>query len=182
MQVIETSISGALLLKPKVFKDERGFFLESYNKKKLFEISGINHEFVQDNHSRSSKGVLRGMHYQLENSQGKLVRVNNGRVQDVIIDIRLSSPTFGHYYSVELSDHNQLQLWIPSGMAHGFLVLSDEADLLYKTTDYYYPESEQTILWNDIDLNIEWKIGEQIPKVSLKDQKGVAFKDAIYYD
>ena len=182
MKVIKTSIDGALLLKPKIFNDDRGFFLESWNKKNLIEIAGINQEFVQDNHSRSTKGVLRGMHCQLENSQGKLVRVNNGRIQDVIIDIRVSSPTFGNYYSVELSDENHLQLWIPSGMAHGFLVLSDEADLLYKTTDYYYPEYEQTILWNDIDLNIDWKTGNRIPRVSLKDQEGVAFKDAVYFD
>jgi len=182
MKVIKTSIDGALLLKPKIFNDDRGFFLESWNKKNLIEIAGINQEFVQDNHSRSTKGVLRGMHCQLENSQGKLVRVNNGRIQDVIIDIRVSSPTFGNYYSVELSDENHLQLWIPSGMAHGFLVLSDEVDLLYKTTDYYYPEYEQTILWNDIDLNIDWKTGNRIPSVSLKDQEGVAFKDAVYFD
>jgi dTDP-4-dehydrorhamnose 3,5-epimerase len=182
MQVTKTSIFDALLLKPNFFKDERGFFFESWNKKNLMEIAGINEDFVQDNHSKSFKGVLRGMHYQLEKPQGKLVRVTLGRILDVIVDIRMSSPTFGQHYSVELNDQNHLQLWVPPGIAHGFLVLSDEAELLYKTTDYYAPELEQTILWNDFELGIDWKINDATPIVSLKDKEGVAFKDAIYFD
>lgn len=182
MKVFKTSIDGALLLKPKIFNDDRGFFLESWNKKNLIEIAGINQEFVQDNHSKSFKGVLRGMHYQLEKPQGKLVRATLGRILDVIIDIRRSSPTFGQHYAVELSDQNHLQLWAPVGIAHGFLVLSDEAEIQYKTTDYYAPEFEQTILWSDSKLGIDWKIDGFIPIVSTKDKEGIAFKDAAYFD
>ena len=137
---------------------------------------------MQDNHSKSSKGVLRGLHYQLEQPQGKLVRVVTGRVLDVVVDIRKSSPTFGQYFSIELNDQNHLQLWIPPGIAHGFVVLSDTADFMYKTTDYYAPQYERSILWNDIDLNIDWHLGDITPSLSDKDKEGVSFKNAEYYD
>ena len=137
---------------------------------------------MQDNHSKSSKGVLRGLHYQLEQPQGKLVRVVTGRVLDVVVDIRKSSPTFGQYFSIELNDQNHLQLWIPPGIAHGFVVLSDTADFMYKTTDYYAPQYERSILWNDIDLNIDWHLGDITPSLSDKDKEGVSFKNAEYYN
>ena len=182
MKVHTTYISDVLILEPKVFGDDRGFFLESWNQKNLREQAGIDEFFVQDNHSKSSKGILRGLHYQLEQPQGKLVRVVTGRVLDVVVDIRKSSPTFGQHFSIELNDQNHLQLWVPPGMAHGFVVLSDTADFMYKTTDYYAPQYERSILWNDIDLNIDWHLGDMTPSLSDKDKEGVSFKSAEYYD
>jgi len=182
MKVHTTHISDVLILEPKVFGDDRGFFLESWNQKNLREQAGIDEFFVQDNHSKSSKGILRGLHYQLEQPQGKLVRVVTGRVLDVVVDIRKSSPTFGQHFSIELNDQNHLQLWVPSGMAHGFVVLSDTADFMYKTTDYYAPQYERSILWNDIDLNIDWHLDGITPSLSDKDKEGVSFKSAEYYD
>lgn len=181
MQVTPTHIPDVLVLEPKVFGDSRGFFLESWNEKTFEEATGLDVHFVQDNHSRSQQGVLRGLHYQLNQPQGKLVRVTQGRVLDVALDLRQSSPSFGQYVSVELSGENHKQLWIPPGCAHGFVVLSDSADFLYKTTDYYAPEDEHCIRWDDADLNIDWQLGELTPKLSDKDQQGCAFKDAATY-
>ena len=174
MKVIQTDIHDALILEPKVFGDARGFFLESYNKRVLAEAAGIRAEFVQDNHSRSARGVLRGLHYQLQQPQGKLVRVASGAVFDVAVDIRRSSPTFGKVACVELSDANQRMFWVPQGLAHGFLVVSDAADFLYKTTDYYAPEHERCILWNDPELAIPWPL-TSAPALSAKDVNGVPF-------
>ena len=160
MKLIPTAISGLLIIEPRVFGDARGFFYESFNQQAFDAATGTKFSFVQDNHSRSAKGVLRGLHYQLApRSQGKLVRVVRGAVFDVAVDIRQSSPTFGRWVGVELSEDNQRQLWIPPGFAHGFLTLSDSADFLYKTTDYYAPEHERCILWNDAELAIPWQIG-----------------------
>ena len=174
MKVIQTGIHDALILEPKVFGDARGFFLESYNKRVLAEAAGIRAEFVQDNHSRSARGVLRGLHYQLQQPQGKLVRVASGAVFDVAVDIRRSSPTFGKVACVELSDANQRMFWLPPGLAHGFLVVSESADFLYKTTDYYAPEHERCILWNDPELAIPWPL-TSAPALSAKDVNGVPF-------
>ena len=174
MKVISTEIHDALILEPKVFGDARGFFLESYNKRVLAEAAGIRAEFVQDNHSRSARGVLRGLHYQLQQPQGKLVRVAGGAVFDVAVDIRRSSPTFGKVACVELSDANQRMFWLPPGLAHGFLVVSESADFLYKTTDYYAPEHERCILWNDAELAIPWPL-TSAPALSAKDVNGVPF-------
>ena len=181
MQVQKTTIKDALLLTPKVFGDQRGFFLESWNKDSL-KKAGIDADFVQDNHSRSTKGVLRGLHYQLQYPQGKLVRAVSGVVLDVIVDLRKSSSTFGRYYAVELSGENHRQLWAPPGVAHGFVVLSDTVDFMYKTTDYYMPEDEHTIIWNDVDLQIDWKLDGVKPLLSDKDKLGVAFRAATYYE
>ena len=174
MKVISTEIHDALILEPKVFGDARGFFLESYNKRVLLEAAGVRAEFVQDNHSRSARGVLRGLHYQLQQPQGKLVRVASGAVFDVAVDIRRSSPTFGKVACVELSDANQRMFWVPPGLAHGFLVVSESADFLYKTTDYYAPEHERCILWNDAELAIPWPL-TSAPALSAKDVNGVPF-------
>lgn len=176
MKVIETSIAGALLLQPKVFEDERGFFLESYNET-VFAGLGINEKFVQDNHSYSKRGVLRGLHYQVQKPQGKLVRVVSGEVLDVFLDLRRSSQTFGRWHAVNLSEENRLLAWIPIGLAHGFSVLSENAHVLYKSTEFYFPELERTVLWNDPDLKIEWGILTE-PLLSAKDKKGALFKDA----
>jgi len=181
MQVQKTTIKDALLLTPKVFGDQRGFFLESWNKDSLKKV-GIDADFVQDNHSRSTKGVLRGLHYQLQYPQGKLVRVVSGMVLDVIVDLRKSSSTFGRYYAVELSGENHRQLWVPPGVAHGFVVLSDSVDFMYKTTDYYMPEDEYTIIWNDVDLQIDWKLDGLKPLLSDKDKQGIVFRAAAYYE
>lgn len=177
MKVIQTEIHDALILEPKVFGDARGFFLESYNKRVLAEAAGIHAEFVQDNHSRSARGVLRGLHYQLQRPQGKLVRVASGAVFDVAVDIRRSSPTFGKVACVELSDANQRMFWLPPGLAHGFLVISAAADFLYKTTDYYAPAHERCIVWNDADLGIDWHTSTP-PLLSAKDQAGATFRQA----
>jgi dTDP-4-dehydrorhamnose 3,5-epimerase len=181
MKVISTEIPDVLILEPKVFGDDRGFFFESYNKKSFEKLTGINTDFVQDNHSRSSKGVLRGLHYQIKQSQGKLVRVISGKVLDVVVDLRKSSPTFGKWESVVLSSDNRRQLWIPPGFAHGFVVLSESTDFLYKTTDYYAPEHERCIRWNDADLAIDWQLDGK-PVVSEKDAGGVTFKQADYFE
>lgn len=181
MQVIPTKISDVLIIEPKVFGDDRGFFFESFNKKSFEESTGIKAEFVQDNHSRSTKGVLRGLHYQLKQPQGKLVRVTSGEVCDIAVDIRKSSSTFGQWVGILLSADNKRQLWIPEGFAHGFVVLSEMAEFLYKTTDYYTPDHERCIRWDDADLAIDWQYDEQ-PLVSEKDAKGRAFKDADTFE
>jgi dTDP-4-dehydrorhamnose 3,5-epimerase len=177
MNIIHTSLPGVLILEPKVFGDERGFFFESYNKKALSDLAGIVMPFVQDNHSRSAKGVLRGLHYQIHQSQGKLVRVIAGEVFDVAVDVRKSSPGFGKWAGFNLSAENKRMAWIPPGFAHGFLVLSDFAEFLYKTTDYYAPEFERSIAWNDPDLAIDWPL-DAAPQLSAKDKAGIALKDA----
>ena len=180
MKVTSTSIDDVLILEPKVFGDERGFFKESFNQQSFAQETGIQTPFVQDNYSRSSKNVLRGLHYQIQQPQGKLVFVGSGCVFDVAVDIRQSSPTFGQWVGVELSDMNHRQLWIPPGFAHGFVVLSETVDFLYKTTDYYAPEYERCILWNDPLLDITWPHSLS-PRLSEKDQQGQPFKDAEYF-
>lgn len=177
MNVVTTDLPGVLIIEPKVFGDDRGFFYESFNAKAFEDATGLSPTFVQDNHSRSQKGVLRGLHYQLENTQGKLVRVTAGEVLDVAVDIRRSSPHFGKWVAVRLSAENNRQLWIPEGFAHGFVVLSDFAEFLYKTTDYYTPSAERSIRWDDPDLAIDWQLDEA-PQLSGKDQKAAFFKDA----
>jgi len=171
MKVTPTAIPDVLIIEPKVFGDARGFFCECFNQKAFNEATGTNHQFVQDNHSRSSKGVLRGLHYQIQQPQGKLVRVARGSVFDVAVDIRKSSPTFGQWVGVELSEDNKMQLWVPPGFAHGFLVLSESADFLYKTTDYYAPEYERCILWDDPSLAVRWPRDLNL-KLSPKDRAG----------
>lgn len=177
MIINPTEIADVLLIKPKVFEDDRGFFMESFNRKLFFDKTGLDLDFVQDNHSRSLRGVLRGLHYQVNQPQGKLVRVVVGEIFDVVVDIRRSSPTFGLWIGERLSADNKHQLWIPPGMAHGFLVLSEAAEVLYKTTDYYAPACERTIRWNDPDLNIAWPLTTP-PTLSPKDQAGALLKDA----
>ena len=177
MKATRLAISDVVLIEPKVFGDARGFFFESFNQKAFNEATGTNHVFVQDNHSRSSQGVLRGLHYQIQQPQGKLVRVARGRVWDVAVDIRKSSPTFGQWVGAELSEDNQHQLWVPPGFAHGFVVLSESADFLYKTTDYYAPEHERCIAWNDPQLAIAWPIAGA-PSLSAKDAQGLLLKSA----
>ena len=176
--VQKTGIPDVLILEPRVFGDERGFFLESFNEREMREI-GINSHFVQDNHSRSQQNVLRGLHYQIRQTQGKLVRVVSGKVYDVAVDVRKTSATFGRWVGVELSAENKRLFWIPPGFAHGFLVLSESADFLYKATDYYAPEFERSILWNDGDLGIKWPlVGE--PILSAKDAAGKPFRQAEF--
>lgn len=177
MKVIQTAIPDVLIIEPKIFEDDRGFFYESFNEKALAEHAGIKDRFVQDNHSRSIKGVLRGLHYQLNHPQGKLVRVCVGEVYDVAVDIRKSSPTFGKWVGVSLSAANKRMLWIPKGFAHGFLVVSDFAEFLYKTTDFYDPVSERCLSWNDPHLSILWPEGIT-PSLSSKDSQGKFLKDA----
>ena len=177
MNVIETDLPGVMVIEPKVFGDERGFFYESFNAKAFAEATGVNAQFVQDNHSRSQKGVLRGLHYQLENTQGKLVRVTVGEVLDVVVDIRRSSPHFGKSLTLRLSADNRRQLWIPEGFAHGFVVLSDVAEFLYKTTDYYTPSAERCVRWDDPTLDIDWQL-ESAPQLSAKDQNGKSLNEA----
>jgi dTDP-4-dehydrorhamnose 3,5-epimerase len=177
MKVTPTAIPDVLLLEPKIFGDARGFFLESFNQKSFNTATGLDVNFVQDNHSRSAKGVLRGLHYQVQQPQGKLVRVVRGAVFDVAVDIRKNSPTFGRWVGVELSEDNHRQLWVPAGLAHGFLVLSESADFLYKTTDYYAPQYERCIAWNDPDIGIEWP-GTATPQLSAKDQLGERLYEA----
>ncbi len=177
MNVVATSIPGVLIIEPKVFGDSRGFFFESFNQRAFNETTGLEVNFVQDNHSRSAHGVLRGLHYQSQQPQGKLVRVVRGAVFDVAVDIRRSSPHFGQWVGVELSEENQRQLWVPPGLAHGFLVTSASADFLYKTTDYYAPEFEQCIVWNDPTIGIDWPAGTA-PLLSKKDAAGARLADA----
>jgi dTDP-4-dehydrorhamnose 3,5-epimerase len=174
MQVTTTAIEGVLLLSPKVFGDSRGFFFESFNARVFAEATGLQLNFVQDNHSRSARMVLRGMHFQVNRPQGKLVRVVRGEVFDVAVDIRRDSPTYGRWVGERLSETNQRQLWVPPGLAHGFLVLSDSADFLYKTTDYYDPTSERCLAWNDPTVGIDWPLDGQTPALSGKDQAGLA--------
>lgn len=180
MNVIDTAIADVKIIEPKVFGDARGFFYESFNARAFAEGTGVDVHFVQDNHSKSARNVLRGLHYQLQQAQGKLVRVVQGEVWDVAVDIRRSSPTFGKWVGVILSAENNRQLWVPAGFAHGFVVLSETAEFLYKTTDYYAPAHERCIAWNDPTLAIEWPI-EGPPSLSAKDAQGVAFKEADYF-
>ena len=169
--VTTTPLDGVLLLEPKVFGDERGFFFESFNQRDFDQATGLSVQFVQDNHSKSSQGVLRGLHYQIQHPQGKLVRVTAGEVFDVVVDLRGSSATFGRSYGITLSADNKRQLWIPAGFAHGFLVTSESAEFLYKTTDYWYPEFERSLLWSDPALGIEWPIAQgQEPVLAKKDE------------
>jgi dTDP-4-dehydrorhamnose 3,5-epimerase len=181
MNVIDTTIPDVKIIEPKVFGDSRGFFYESFNARRFQEATDLDIEFVQDNHSKSAHGVLRGLHYQIEQPQGKLVRVVSGKVFDVAVDIRKSSPTFGHWVGDILSAENCRQLWVPPGFAHGFLVLADETEFLYKTTDYYAPEHERCIQWDDPDLAIDWPIDGFDPRLSGKDQNGVSFAKAEYF-
>lgn len=171
MKAIQTTISGLMIIEPKVFGDDRGFFFESFNRKNFAELTGRDVDFVQDNHSRSAKNVLRGLHYQIQHPQAKLVRVVQGAVLDIAVDIRKSSPTFGQHVALELTAENKRMFWIPEGFAHGFVVLSDTAEFLYKTTDYWYPEHERCIRFDDAELAINWGLAEQ-PLVSAKDAQG----------
>lgn len=181
MNAQSTAIEGVFVLEPKVFGDARGFFMESYNRRAFREATGLDIDFAQDNHSRSRKGVLRGLHYQIQQPQGKLVRVTSGAVFDVAVDIRRGSPTFGRWVGVELSADNHRQLWVPPGMAHGFVVLSESADFLYKTTDYYAPQFERSIAWNDPTIGIDWPLaahGIAEPLLSDKDRAGLPLAQA----
>lgn len=177
MKVISSELPGVLILEPRVFGDERGFFYESFNARSFEQATGRSCAFVQDNHSRSQRGVLRGLHYQLQQTQGKLVRVSAGEIYDVAVDIRRSSPTFGRWIGVHLSAENKRQLWLPEGFAHGFLTLSEYAEVLYKTTDYYAPAHERCIRWDDPSLAIDWPFAEA-PQLSTKDQAGLSLADA----
>ncbi len=179
--VTPTVIPDVLVLEPKVFGDARGFFFESFNAHNFAEVTGLNLEFVQDNHSKSSKGVLRGLHYQIQHAQGKLVRVVQGEVFDVAVDLRKSSPTFGRWVGEVLSAENHKQMWVPPGFAHGFVVLSGSAEFLYKTTDYWYPEHERSLLWNDPDIGVEWPIDFK-PQLAAKDAVAKPLSAAELYD
>ena len=180
MKVTQTTLPGVLLLEPKVFTDSRGFFLESYNKQTMAKL-GIVDEFVQDNHSFSRRNVLRGLHYQIRHAQGKLVRAVSGKIFDVAVDLRRSSPTFGRWFGETLSGENKRMLWIPPGFAHGFVVVSENAHVLYKASDYYDAASERTLAWNDSDLKIDWRLRDP-PIVSEKDKRGVPFRSAEVFD
>ena len=177
MNVIATELPDVVVLEPRVFGDERGFFFESFNARAFTEATGLTPAFVQDNHSRSARGVLRGLHYQISQPQGKLVRVVEGEVFDVAVDLRRGSPTFGRWAGTHLSADNKRQMWVPEGFAHGFVVLSESAEFLYKTTDYYAPEHERCIRWDDPQLAIDWPL-QEAPQLSAKDRGGVAFADA----
>lgn len=181
-QVTQTPLAGVLVLEPKVFGDDRGFFFESFNARDFEQATGVQRTFVQDNHSKSAKGVLRGLHYQTQHAQGKLVRVTQGAVFDVAVDIRKDSPTFGQWFGLELSADNKKQLWIPEGLAHGFLVTSDSAEFLYKTTDYYHPEFERSLLWNDSDLCIDWPLHllDAAPLLAAKDAQAATIKKDLF--
>jgi dTDP-4-dehydrorhamnose 3,5-epimerase len=178
MNIIRTTIPDVLILEPKVFGDERGFFFESFNERVWRKLTGLDVTFVQHNHSRSAAGVLRGLHYQIQHPQGKLVRVISGEVFDVAVDIRRSSPTFGAWFGTHLSAENKRQMWVPPGFAHGFYVTSEYAEFLYLTTDYWAPEHERCIVWNDPDLSIAWPLATETPTVSAKDRDGKRFKEA----
>jgi dTDP-4-dehydrorhamnose 3,5-epimerase len=177
MNIIKTSIPDVLIFEPKVFGDERGFFLESFNQRVFDDVIGQKVSFLQDNHSRSAQGVLRGLHYQIQQPQGKLVRVTSGSVFDVAVDVRKSSATFGQWVGVELTGTNHRQLWVPEGFAHGFVVLSESADFLYKTTNFYAPQSERCIIWNDATIDVQWPI-DFPPTLSVKDQQGCLLGNA----
>lgn len=181
LKFIPTSLPDVLLIEPKVFQDERGFFLESYQKKKFAE-AGIPFDFVQDNHSKSCQGVLRGLHYQIKQPQGKLLRVVNGEIFDVAVDLRKSSPTFGKWFGTYLSAENKRMLWVPIGFAHGFYVTSAEAELMYKATDYYAPEWERSLLWDDPTINIQWPLKEGLPSLSAKDKAGSLFSASEIFE
>ena len=174
MKVEKTKINDLLIIQPELYKDSRGFFVESWNEKAFRETTKHENFFLQDNHSKSAKNVLRGLHYQLERPQGKLVRVISGRIFDVAVDVRLKSNTFGKYFGIELSSRNKKQLWIPRGFAHGFITLSQKAEVLYKVDEIYFPDLEKTILWNDEELSINWPISKE-PLLSEKDKKGISF-------
>jgi dTDP-4-dehydrorhamnose 3,5-epimerase len=178
MKVTATAIPEVLVIEPKVFGDERGFFLESFNQAAFDKATGLNLAFVQDNHSRSTRGVLRGLHYQVQQTQGKLVRVISGAVFDVAVDLRKGAPTFGQWVGVELSQSNHKQLWVPAGFAHGFLVLSESADFLYKTTNYYAPAHERCVAWDDPAIGIDWPDIGMAPVLSAKDAQGVGLAQA----
>ena len=180
MKVTPTAIPEVLIIEPKVFGDSRGFFFESFNQEAFNQATGTSVQFVQDNHSRSAKGVLRGLHYQIQHPQGKLVRVVQGAVFDVAVDIRASSPTFGQHVGVELSAENKRMLWVPEGFAHGFVTISDTAEFLYKTTDYYAPQFERGIAWNDPDLGIQWPVAGA-PSLSAKDQQAKRLAEAEHF-
>ncbi|WP_315135866.1 dTDP-4-dehydrorhamnose 3,5-epimerase [Achromobacter marplatensis] len=180
MKATPLAIPDVVLFEPKVFGDDRGFFFESFNSKVFTQAIGHEVEFVQDNHSKSVRGVLRGIHYQIQQPQGKLVRVTQGTVFDVAVDLRKSSPTFGRWVGAELSGENKHQLWVPPGFGHGFVVLSDTAEFLYKTTDYYAPEHERCIIWNDPTLAIDWRF-QDTPKLSAKDNQGKSFAESNVY-
>ena len=180
MIVTDTAIAGVKLIEPKVFGDDRGFFLESWNQN-AFDAAGIDVRFVQDNHSRSARGVLRGLHYQMGPAQGKLVRVVAGAVFDVAVDMRASSPTFGHWVGYELSARNHRMLWIPEGFAHGFLTLEDDTDFLYKCTNFYAPQSEHCLAWDDSTVAVDWPLAGMMPLVSAKDEVGKALADAATF-
>jgi dTDP-4-dehydrorhamnose 3,5-epimerase len=183
MKVTATSIPEVLIIEPEVLGDKRGFFFESFNQGNFQQATGLDVQFVQDNHSRSAKGVLRGLHYQIQRPQGKLVRVVRGAVFDVVVDIRQSSPTFGHWVGVELTEGNYRQLWLPPGFAHGFYVLSDIADFLYKTTEYYFSDFDRSIAWNDPEIAIRWPIEAGTnPIVSSKDEKAARLVDAEVFE
>ena len=183
MKAIPTAIADVLILEPSVFGDSRGFFLESFNRKAFGAITGLDVDFVQDNHSRSARGILRGLHYQIRRPQGKLVRVVRGAVFDVSVDLRRSSPTFGQWVGVELTEDNHRQLWVPPGFAHGFYVLSDLADFLYKTTDYYFPEHERSLSWNDSTIAISWPLEQGTePVVSEKDKNAAKLAQAEVFE
>ncbi|WP_432257922.1 dTDP-4-dehydrorhamnose 3,5-epimerase [Cupriavidus sp. TMH.W2] len=180
LNVIRTAIPDVMIIEPRVFGDDRGFFFESFNARQFEEATGVNRTFVQDNHSRSARGVLRGLHYQIKNPQGKLVRVVSGEVFDVAVDIRRQSPTFGKWVGVTLSAENKRQLWVPEGFAHGFVVTSDYAEFLYKTTDYWYQEFERSIVWDDPTLAIEWPVAD--PMLAAKDAAGQRFDVAEVFE
>jgi dTDP-4-dehydrorhamnose 3,5-epimerase len=182
MKTITTAIANVLIIEPRVFGDSRGFFFESFNQKAFNQVTGLEVNFVQDNHSRSTKGVLRGLHYQIEQPQGKLVRVVRGAVFDVAVDLRKSSSTFGKWVGAELTEENHRQMWVPPGFAHGFLTLSETADFLYKTTDYYAPQFERCIAWDDGAIAVAWPSAGITPQLSVKDQAGALLADAQVFD
>lgn len=180
MKIVPTEIADVLILEPRVLEDERGFFFESFNRREFERLTGLVPDFVQDNHSRSARGVLRGMHYQIRHAQGKLMRVVRGSVYDVVVDLRRSSPTFGRWVGVELSEENRRQMWVPAGFANGFLVTSDSADFLYKATDYYAPEHERCIVWDDPSIAIQWPVRAEL-QLSQRDRHGVPLSQAEVY-
>jgi dTDP-4-dehydrorhamnose 3,5-epimerase len=177
MNIIRTKIPEVVIFEPKLFGDDRGFFFESFNQQKFFKATNLDIQFVQDNHSKSAKNVLRGLHYQIQQAQGKLVRVTQGEVFDVAVDLRKSSPTFGQWVGTHLSAENKLQMWIPPGFAHGFLVISDTAEFLYKTTDFYAPQHECCLKWDDPSIGIEWPL-QGVPILSTKDNQGLYLREA----
>lgn len=181
MKFVETTLPGVLLLEPEIFCDARGFFLESWNERAFARAAGLDAHFVQDNHSRSRRGVLRGIHYQIRQPQGKLVRVVRGTIFDVAVDLRRSSPHFGRWFGTELTDDNHRQLWVPPGFGHGFLVLSESADVLYKATDYYAPEHERSLRWNDPEVGIDWPLDGIEPLLSAKDAEGLPLAQCEVY-